>query len=59
MGDGHEVELEVQWHAKFWPIATERSGVMGCQSWTIDVTVFKAETDAVDKPFYIKERRWA
>ena len=53
------MELEAQWHVKFRPNVTERSGVMGCQSWTIDVIVFKAETDAVDEPFDIEERRWA
>ena len=55
MGDGREVELEAQWHAKFRPIATERSGVMGCQIWT---GVFKAEMDAVE-PFDIEECGWA
>ena len=59
MVDGCEVELEAQWHTKFWLNATERSGVMGCQSWTVDVTVFKAETDAVDEPFDVEECRWA
>ena len=57
MGDGCEEELKAQWHAKFWPNATERSGVMGCQSCTIDVTVFKAKTDAVNGPFGIEECR--
>ena len=59
MGDGHEVELEVHWHTKFWLNVTERLRVMGCQSWTIDVIVFKAKMDAIDKPFDVEECRWA
>ena len=59
MGDGREEELKAQWHTEFQPNATENSGVMGCQFWTSDVTVFKAETDAVDEPFDIEECRWA
>ena len=55
MGNGREEELEAQWHVKFWPNATERSGVMGCQIWT---GVFKAEMDAVE-PFDIEECGWA
>ena len=58
MGNGREEELEAQWHVKFWPNATEHSGVMGCQIWTGDVTVFKAEMDAVE-PFDIEECGWA
>ena len=49
------MELKAQWHAKFWPNATKHSGVMGCQSWTSDVTVFKAKMDAIDKPFNVEE----
>ena len=53
MGDGREEELKAQWHAKFQPNATKHSGVMGCQSWTGDVTVFKAEMNAVDELFVV------
>ena len=59
MGDGHEEELEAQWYVKFRPNATERLGVMGCQIWTGDVTVFKTKTGAVDKPFDVEECGWA
>ena len=59
MGDGREEELKAQWHAKFQLNATKHSGVMGCQSWTGDVTVFKAEMNAVDELFDIEQCGWA
>ena len=57
MEDGREEELKAQWHAKFRPNATKHSGVMGCRSWTGDVTVFKAEMNAVDELFVVEQCR--